>query len=128
MAAVGCHVPAQGGDLMGHAPGYDGDRAVGKARRNGLEPGGGGKPQRVLGPRIGRDVDVGCRQPQQRVADDAAGRARAKTAPLEGLEHRLRRGGGKPGGGNRPDRMSRRRACHFMRPGMTLPSLKTAGS
>ena len=68
VSAVRLDVPAQRGDLVGHAVGDDGDRAVGDAGRHRAEARGLGGGDHILGARRGGNVDVDDGSAEQRLS------------------------------------------------------------
>jgi hypothetical protein len=88
--AMGLHVLAQGGHLIGRAPRDQRDGTVVEACRHGLEPVGGRLFHHCGRLRRRRDVDIGGRQAKQRVAHGAANHARGVAIGLQRVKDGLK--------------------------------------
>ena len=95
-AAIGLHVAAKGRDLMRDAIGDQRDGAMVDPGRNGAQPLGPGQRHHPLGARIGRDVDIRHRPPQQPVAHAAADQPGLMPGAGQHRQHRLRAFGRDP--------------------------------
>ena len=89
VAAEGLDVTSERGDLEGKAIGDNGDRAVIDPGRHGLQARLLGKRHHLIGPRGGREIDLGDGEPEQRIAHRAADSARLDAVDAECVEHGL---------------------------------------